>query len=119
MAPPDNKNSTQNQSWPRFVSGISFVSAVARHVRSTQTCSRNEVLKVGLEPTASLDATSDVPCSFMTCEPCRAARALQTGHSDWLELTSIDGDLQSVVAAWDRLPTALRKAILALVTLQE
>jgi hypothetical protein len=49
------------------------------------------------------------------CEGCRAALALQTGHSNCLELASIDADLQRVIAAWHGLPAVIRKAVIALI----
>ena len=48
----------------------------------------------------------------MICKPCRAARALQTEHPDWLELATVGRVLQSVLAAWDGLQVAIRRAIL-------
>jgi hypothetical protein len=51
----------------------------------------------------------------MICEPCRAAQALQTAHSDWLALASIDADLRQLIELWDGLPTAIRSTLLALI----
>jgi hypothetical protein len=70
---------------------------------------------VGLEPATSSDATSNITCGCVICPERRAARALQMGCSDWLELASLDGDLQRVTGAWDELPGVIRRAILALV----
>jgi hypothetical protein len=44
-----------------------------------------------------------------------AANALHPEFLKCLEVALIDADLQSVIVAWDRLPEAMRKAILALV----
>jgi hypothetical protein len=51
---------------------------------------------VGLEPTASLGASSDAASSCTICERRRAAWALQSGRSGWLELASIDNDGRGV-----------------------
>jgi len=51
----------------------------------------------------------------MIRKPCRAARALQTAHSDWLELASIDGELHRMIAGWVVLPKSIRSAMLALI----
>ena len=36
------------------------------------------------------------------------------GHTEWHDLASTDADLQQLIAAWDGLPEALRRAILAM-----
>jgi hypothetical protein len=36
------------------------------------------------------------------------------GRSEYLQLASLGGELQRVIDAWDRLPRAIRNAILAL-----
>lgn len=74
---------------------------------------------MGLEPTASRGATGNGSCGCVICLECRAALALQTGHPDRLALASFDGDLQRVIGAWDRLPNAIQKAVLALVGSQD
>jgi hypothetical protein len=43
------------------------------------------------------------------------APALQLKHANWLELASVDADLQRVILAWEGLPEAIRRATLALV----
>jgi hypothetical protein len=69
----------------------------------------------GFEPDGDFDATTDGDrrCDF--CQGWRAASALQTDGSDRCNLSSFSSDLQQIVAAWETLPTAIRKAILALV----
>jgi hypothetical protein len=69
----------------------------------------------GIEPSGDFAASGILPCGCVICEECRAARALQNGCSTWLDLSSLDADLQSVHAAWGGLPTAIRKAVLALI----
>jgi hypothetical protein len=48
----------------------------------------------------------------------RAPLAMQTDRSKWLEKTSLDADLQRVISAWDLLPAAIRRAIIALTGLR-
>ena len=73
----------------------------------------------GVEPLKDSAATSDADSTSVDCEACRAARALHLGDADWLQLSSLDADLQSVLLAWERLPEPIRRAILALVESQE
>jgi hypothetical protein len=72
----------------------------------------------GIEPSGDFAASGILPSGCVICEECRAARALQNGCSTWLELSSLDADLQSVHAAWATLPDAIRKAILSLAEIQ-
>jgi hypothetical protein len=48
----------------------------------------------------------------------RAAWALYVGSSNCPALALLDADLQRVIATWDGLPEAIRKALLALVDSQ-
>jgi hypothetical protein len=69
----------------------------------------------GIEP-ASCSNSSESPCCL--CENCQdpcAARALQPGGPNCHFLSSLDADLQRVIAAWDGLPAAIRQATLALI----
>jgi hypothetical protein len=68
----------------------------------------------GLEPLTDFDAT-DVGASTSAdrLQDC-AARALHPGGTACRSLSSLDADLQSVIAAWDDLPAAIRMAITAL-----
>jgi hypothetical protein len=50
---------------------------------------------------------------------CRAANALHAGILNWLETASNDIGLQRVIASWDGLPAAIRKAIVALIDSRE
>jgi hypothetical protein len=69
----------------------------------------------GLEPLGDFDATNNTASSSDGCPECGAARALHSGGPDCHLLSSLDADLQSVIAAWDGLPTAIRRATLALI----
>ncbi len=69
----------------------------------------------GFEPAASFDATADGDCSCDFCQGWREPNALQNGGSSCHVLASANFDLQRVVNAWDGLPTAMRRAVLALV----
>jgi hypothetical protein len=54
------------------------------------------------------------PSAFVICEECRAALAL---HSECFKrqlLASLDADLLAVIARWDSLPGAIRKAMMDL-----
>jgi hypothetical protein len=69
----------------------------------------------GIEPAIDsfLSLNADCGCDF--CQGWRAANALQMGGPVCLLLTSVDADLQRVIEAWDELPAAMRRAVLALV----
>ena len=45
--------------------------------------------------------------------------ALQNSRPEWLELAFDDSDLQRVVEAWERLPAAMRQAIVAIANVRE
>jgi hypothetical protein len=70
---------------------------------------------MGIEPSGDSDATAILPCGCVVCRECRAARALQNGRSGCLDLSTIDAELQAVIAAWDGLPAAIKKAVAALI----
>jgi hypothetical protein len=67
----------------------------------------------GVEPGSQTDVTPDNECTCESCQGWRAALALQSGRSDCHALASLDADLQRVIAAWDELPSHIRKTILA------
>jgi len=69
----------------------------------------------GFEAADRISATADGECTCDFCQGWRATNALQNGGSSCHVLASADADLQRVVGAWDRLPAAMRKAVLALV----
>jgi hypothetical protein len=69
----------------------------------------------GLEPQSDFDVTDDSASTSADSLHCCAARALHAGGAACHSLSSLDADLQSVIAAWDGLPTAIRTAITALV----
>jgi len=79
----------------------------------------HELEAAGVEPRDDFDASGYLPCGCVICDECRAARALHFSSSNWLDLSSLDADLQSVHAAWSSLPDAIRKAIIALVEVQK
>ncbi len=71
----------------------------------------------GIEPSDDFDATADGLCDCENCQQCRAANAL---HGECLKshlLASFDHDLQFVIAAWERSPETLRKAVATLLGL--
>lgn len=73
----------------------------------------------GFEPTLNNNATKLCACSCELCnDPC-AANALHLCGSNCQFVATIDADLQSVIAAWNRLPKPIRNAIVALVHSQE
>jgi hypothetical protein len=74
---------------------------------------------LGLEPTADSYPTEKAPCTSVICPECGAARALHSGRSNWLDLSSIDTELLSVVLAWEKISEPNRKAILRLASSQE
>jgi hypothetical protein len=69
---------------------------------------------LGLEPTDEYDRTEDTTMTSVICQNCRAARALHSGHTHWLDLSSIDADLLSVVLGWEKISEPIRKAVIAL-----
>jgi hypothetical protein len=74
-----------------------------------------ELGPLGLEPTAEFHPKDDTTSGCVSCQECRAARALHFGRSNWLDLSSVDADLLSVVLGWGKIPEPIRKAIVALV----
>ena len=70
----------------------------------------------GIEPAFNSDATNFPPCSCVNCQQCCAAPALQFCRPDWLELASVDADLQGVIAAWSSLPEAIRTTFMVLIS---
>jgi hypothetical protein len=69
----------------------------------------------GIEPAFNFDGKNEGVCDCVNCEKCRAAPALHSGRPNWLDLSSIDADLQSVVLAWEGISEPIRQGILALV----
>jgi hypothetical protein len=53
----------------------------------------------------------------VNCQQWRAANALHSGGFQWLESALVDTDLQQVIAAWNDLPEAIRRAMVALARL--
>ncbi len=78
-----------------------------------------EVEAAGIEPAFNLDGTAVTNCNCVNCQEGRAARALHPGCPDWLQLSSLGADLQSVLLSWRRLPEPIRRAILALIESQK
>jgi hypothetical protein len=69
----------------------------------------------GIEPAVDFDATGKLDCGCVICEECRAAMALHSDVTDWLDLALADPDLQSVIRAWTVLGAPLKAAIRALI----
>ncbi len=70
---------------------------------------------LGLEPTQRIDTSNGQLANCVNDEEARAAPALHFRRLDWLELSSIDADLLSVVLAWEKIRGSVRKEICALV----
>jgi hypothetical protein len=68
----------------------------------------------GLEPLTDFGAAEDVTSISDTCPDGTTARALHSGGPDCHFLSSLDPDLQRVIAAWDGLPIPIRLAIVGL-----
>ena len=69
----------------------------------------------GIEPASDFDENAEVVCDCGNCEQCRAALALYSERPTWLNLSSVDADLLSVVLAWEKISPPIRMAILGLV----
>jgi hypothetical protein len=69
----------------------------------------------GIEPVGGFDETDNCDCGCDFCRGFRAARALHSWRPEWLELASLDADLQRLVAAWGALSKAMRAAVMALI----
>jgi hypothetical protein len=82
---------------------------LALNVATWQTVAKWKA--AGIEP-ASCTNLAESPCNLCeNCQHARAARALHSGGPDWHFMSSLDANLQSVIAAWDGLPAAVRMAI--------
>jgi hypothetical protein len=69
----------------------------------------------GVEPTVDFDATTNSDCGYDFCQGVCAARALQAAGSNCLDLTLLDLDLKWIITAWDNLPLAMRKGVVAFI----
>lgn len=78
-----------------------------------------QVEAAGIEPARNSDGTQDLYCNCVEGKAGRAVNTLHLGCPDWLRLSSLDTDLQSVVLAWDKLSEPIRRAILALIESQK
>ena len=76
------------------------------------------IVTLGLEPTAEFYPRDDTASTSAICEKCRAAPALHSGRSTWLDLASVDANLLSVVLAWDKISEPIRKMIVQLAMIQ-
>jgi hypothetical protein len=74
-----------------------------------------KVEAAGIEPAHEIDANDEKVSDCVTRVEPRAAPALHSGRPDWLELSSLDADLQSVVLAWEKISEPIRNCIVALV----
>jgi hypothetical protein len=72
----------------------------------------------GIEPAVDFDASGKLDCGCVICEECRAAMALHSDGTDWLDLAMADADLQSVNREWSVLTAPLKAAIRALIRSQ-
>ena len=75
----------------------------------------------GIEPASCFDTQPETAGPILRLQStmnlvCRAAWArMYSGRSNWLDLSSIDADLLSVVLAWEKISGPVRKRICALV----
>jgi hypothetical protein len=74
---------------------------------------------LGLEPTGEFYRTDEAASTSENCRECRAALALHSACTRWLDLSSIDADLLSVVLAWENISERIRAGIVVLAALQE
>jgi hypothetical protein len=74
---------------------------------------------VGIEPACESDGTNGGACDSVNREKGRGAPAPHFVRSNWLDLSSVDADLLSVVLAWEKISGPIRKAIIALVESSE
>jgi len=73
----------------------------------------------GLEPRAVFDVTENHESTCVRCQEGSAAQVLHTGGIICHLMSSLDADLQRVIAAWDGLPAAILKAIATLLECKE
>src|SRR5579863_5639694 len=69
----------------------------------------------GIEPAVDFDSSGKLDCGCVICEECRAAMALHSDGTDWLDLALADADLQSVIRAWRVVAAPIKAAIRALI----
>jgi hypothetical protein len=69
----------------------------------------------GIEPAQEIDASDERLSNCVSEGESRAAPALHCGGANWLDLSSIDADLLSVVLAWGKISEPIRNCIVALV----
>jgi hypothetical protein len=69
----------------------------------------------GLEPLGDFDAKRNSASTSIDHQEGAAARALHSGGPNCHCLSSLDADLQSVIAAWDGLAAPIRNAMIALI----
>jgi hypothetical protein len=88
-----------------------------RNPTKKATCNLSQVAKVedrGLEPLGDFDAKRNSDSTSSDRQQGSAARVLHSGGRNCHCLSSLDPDLQAVIAAWDRLPRAIQRAIVGL-----
>jgi len=83
-------------------------------VHGEKTARRGLIDRAGIEPACDCGGTNEAVCDCVNCEACRAAPALHSAFSNWLDLSSLDADLLSVVLAWEKISEPIRKAIVTL-----
>ena len=72
----------------------------------------------GIEPAEKIDATDSAASGSENPPPPRAANALHSSDTNCLDLSSLDADLQEVIAAWNEIPFNVQQAILMLARLR-
>ena len=80
---------------------------------------KRQVEAAGIEPGPELGATADGSCDCGNCQVCRAAYALHLECFKRHVLSSLDVDLQEVIASWEGLPILIRNAIVVLADCKE
>ncbi|HEX3659755.1 MAG TPA: hypothetical protein VHV55_28480 [Pirellulales bacterium] len=83
------------------------------HLRAQRSADLSD-RAAGFEPGGEIDATDTRDCGCEFCQGYRAARALQTGRSNCVDLALLDAELQQLISAWSRLSIRIRRAIMAL-----
>ena len=77
---------------------------------------------MGFEPTCNSAANVNnvaCACDKVPKTPAACIAACRLDASKWLESALNDIDLQHLIAAWDGLPDAIRRAVMALIESQE
>ena len=76
-------------------------------------------LAVVFEPAANSEVNDNTCCIYVNCQEGCVSNALHPEFLRCLDVALRDADLQNMIAAWERLPDGIRKAILALIGSQQ